>query len=152
MSSAPADEAVSELVGRLLHVTGWIHVRIAAIAARHGLTPQQAKLLRTLDTPHPMSALAGHLGCDPSNVTGLIDRIEHRGLVERTADSTDRRVKLLSLTPAGRRLRDEADRELVIEVVALGGLDRTDVENLVVLLGRFVPPDATGGRCTYPCA
>lgn len=151
MSSVPvprpaaADPAVSELIGRLLDVSGWIHARMAAIAARHGLTPQQAKVLRSLDRPHPMSAMAGQLGCDPSNVTGLIDRIEHLGLVERTPDPRDRRVKLLSLTPAGRRLRDEADRELVVEVVSVGLLRATDAERLLALLDRLVPPGATGG-------
>ena len=146
----PVDPAVSELIARLLHVSGWIHTRIAAIAARHGLTPQQAKLLRSLDRPHPMSVLAEHLGCDPSNVTGLIDRIEHRGLVRRTPDPTDRRVKLLSLTAAGRRLRDETDSELVVEVVSVGALRDSDVERLLVLLDRVLPPGA-GGGCGGTC-
>ena len=52
-----------------------------------------------------MSRLAGTLSCDASNVTGLIDRLESRGLVERRASATDRRVKALQLTSAGKKVR-----------------------------------------------
>ncbi len=52
-----------------------------------------------------MNELAALLGCDNSNVTGLIDRLEGRGLVARQPSSEDRRVKHVVLTPAGRRTR-----------------------------------------------
>ena len=52
-----------------------------------------------------MSRLADTLSCDASNVTGLVDRLESRGLVRRQPSAEDRRVKVLQLTPAGSRLR-----------------------------------------------
>jgi DNA-binding MarR family transcriptional regulator len=77
-----------------------------ALAAEFELSPVQAHVLRTLgDGPQPMSTLAGYLSCDASNVTGLVDRLEARGLVERRSAEHDRRVKLLALTDAGRELR-----------------------------------------------
>ena len=50
-----------------------------------------------------MSSLAGKLFCDDSNVTGIVDRLEARGLIERRPAEHDRRVKLLGLTPEGER-------------------------------------------------
>ena len=53
----------------------------------------------------PMSKLAGVLGCDNSNVTGIVDRLEARGLVERRSSEHDRRVKMLVVTERGADLR-----------------------------------------------
>ena len=53
------------------------------------------------DEPLPMSALAGALQCDNSNVTGIVDRLEAAGLAERRAAERDRRVKTVVLTPHG---------------------------------------------------
>ncbi len=48
---------------------------------------------------HPMTTLAHELGITLSALTQLVDRLEHAGLVARTADENDRRVKQLQLTP-----------------------------------------------------
>src|SRR5262245_66120224 len=74
--------------------------RFAAAAAELGLTAAQANLLWKLKpgTADPMSAIAGAMACDNSNVTGLVDRLEAQGLVTRTV-GRDRRVKANSLTP-----------------------------------------------------
>src|SRR4029077_9058134 len=69
------------------------------------LTSPQAMLLHQLDDPLPMNEVAGKLHCDPSNVTGIVDRLEGRGLIERQHLTKDRRVKQLALTAEGRRLR-----------------------------------------------
>jgi DNA-binding MarR family transcriptional regulator len=60
----------------------------------------------------PMGEVADAMCCDPSNVTTMIDRLQGRGLVERTPGSEDRRVKVLSLTPEGRALLRKVDQEL----------------------------------------
>ena len=52
-----------------------------------------------------MVSLARSLHCHDSNVTGLVDRVEQRGLIERQSDPSDRRVKLIALTKAGETLR-----------------------------------------------
>jgi DNA-binding MarR family transcriptional regulator len=53
-----------------------------------------------------MHELAERLGCHTSNATGIADRLAARGLVERTDDPADRRIKRVSLTEAGRQVRD----------------------------------------------
>ena len=64
----------------------------------------------------PMSALAGTLGCDNSNVTGIVDRLEDRGLVERRSAEHDRRLKLVHVTDAGIELRERLLARLYGEV------------------------------------
>ena len=54
-----------------------------------------------------MREVAEQLACDSSNMTGITDRLEERGLVQRTADPADRRVRLLVLTEEGKRVRAE---------------------------------------------
>ncbi|MCW3010102.1 MAG: Transcriptional regulator, MarR family [Solirubrobacterales bacterium] len=78
-------------------------------AAAFELSPPQMWALRHLEpgTPLPMSALAELLHCDNSNVTGIVDRLESRGLVERRPAAHDRRVKHLIVTEAGARVREE---------------------------------------------
>ncbi|HET8998426.1 MAG TPA: MarR family transcriptional regulator [bacterium] len=76
-----------------------------AVAKELGLTLQQLAALRYLvpEEGIPMSALSDALSCDAANITGIVDKLEARGLVKR-APSQDRRVKLLKMTPPGARL------------------------------------------------
>jgi DNA-binding MarR family transcriptional regulator len=109
-----------------------------AIAAEFGLTGPQARLLVQLGDPVPMGQLAERLDCDPSNVTGLVDRLHARGLLERRENEADRRVKHLTLTPAGRRLRAELEARLFAGRPLLARLSRGDQQALRDLLRRAV--------------
>jgi MarR family transcriptional regulator, organic hydroperoxide resistance regulator len=73
------------------------------------LTPVQGMALRTLDpdAPMAMSVLADNLACDASNVTGVVDKLEARGLIARQGAENDRRVKVLAVTEKGRQVRRE---------------------------------------------
>jgi MarR family transcriptional regulator, organic hydroperoxide resistance regulator len=84
--------------------------RFPAVAQGLGLTPQQLQVLRLLanGSEVPMGALADKLYCEASNVTGIVDRLETRGLIERRPDPADRRVKRLGITPEGLRIHGEA--------------------------------------------
>jgi MarR family transcriptional regulator, organic hydroperoxide resistance regulator len=70
-----------------------------------GLTPNDARSLLTLrDTPgRTMGSLADEWKCDASTATWIVDRLEAKGLAERRPHATDRRVKLVALTPLGLR-------------------------------------------------
>src|ERR1700704_2114657 len=80
---------------------------LPASGAEFDLSPVQCHVLHLIEPgrPLPMSRLADTLSCDASNVTGLVDRLEGRGLVQRQASARDRRVKDLHLTPTGARVR-----------------------------------------------
>src|ERR1700732_318586 len=51
------------------------------------------------------AALAQAINADKSRIIGVLDELQERGLIHRQPDEADRRVHLLSLTPAGDRLR-----------------------------------------------
>src|SRR5262249_2417214 len=76
---------------------------LPALAAEFELSPAQCHVLHLIEPgrPIPMGRLAETLACDASNVTGLVDRLESRGLVRRHPSAEDRRLKVLDLTPAG---------------------------------------------------
>src|SRR5687767_4716177 len=76
---------------------------LPTLAAELELSPAQVHVLHLIEPgqPLPMGRVAETLSCDASNVTGLVDRLESRGLVRRRPSPDDRRVKVLDLTPAG---------------------------------------------------
>ena len=109
-------------------------------AEAEGLTPPQAFLLRLLDEPAPMRALADTLGYDASNITALADKLEARGLVERQLDPADRRVRRLALTDEGRAVRQHLQQRLHRGATVLERLDAADRAQLRDLLRRAVSP------------
>jgi DNA-binding MarR family transcriptional regulator len=110
--------------------------RMMAVYREFDLVPPHVIALQSLDEPKPMGELAKILVCDTSNVTWITDRLEERGLVERRAAQHDRRVKLLFLTPKGRRLRKELQARLSEPPAALEALPADDQRALRDLLGR----------------
>jgi DNA-binding MarR family transcriptional regulator len=115
-------------------------MKVGEKLAELGLSFSQAHALRLLDPdePMPMSALAERLFCDASNVTGIADRLEARGLVERQSLAGDRRVKALTITPTGMELREQV-RELMSEPPdAIAALSDADQRTLRDILARAV--------------
>jgi DNA-binding MarR family transcriptional regulator len=103
-----------------------------------GLAPMQSMALMQLrrEEPMTMSALAHALNCDNSNVTGIADRLEAQGLVERHAAEHDRRVKTLVLTAKGVELRGEVERRMSVPPPPLAGLSDDDAVALRAILQR----------------
>ena len=120
--------------------------RFLAIAAEFELSPPQATALATLDPeqPMPMSELAGTLRCDNSNVTGIVDRLEERGLVERRAAEHDRRVKRLHLTEEGAGVQAALRARLEEPPEALKSLSAADQRALRDLLRRATEAQRKG--------
>src|SRR2546423_14618234 len=86
--------------------------RFITLCSEFDVTPPQLMTLRRLDaeTTVPTSEVARWLTCDASNVTGIVDRLEARGLVERRPDPGDRRATIRALTHAGVSLREQIAR------------------------------------------
>src|SRR3954466_8364067 len=133
-TSSPAAEAWA-LMQRLF---GPQRKRFMALAAEYELSPPQLGALKALDPERPVarSDLAGIPGCDNSNVTGIVDRLEYRGLVERRPAEHDRRVKLLALTDEGRELRDALGDRLHAPPDELTRLSADDQRTLRDILAR----------------
>jgi DNA-binding MarR family transcriptional regulator len=131
----PGSEAWS-----LMH---WLMVtnkqRIFALAQEFELAPQQMIALRMLGAgARKMSELAQALFCDNSNVTGIVDRLEERGLVRRESAEGDRRVKLLVLTKEGERVRVEITKRMAEPPPPIASLSEKDQRALRDILKRAV--------------
>jgi DNA-binding MarR family transcriptional regulator len=137
ISAERRQELTSELEHRLLMLADQLRARIAAAAAESGLTPQQAIVVRYLAQPRAMSELADILGCDRSNVTGLIARLERRGLVQRVSDPADRRIKRLVLTDNGQVCRATLQSRLVSASPATAGLEVSERHALLTLVRKL---------------
>jgi DNA-binding MarR family transcriptional regulator len=126
-----------ELLTRL-----WLVQRghLPAVAAEFELSPVQCHVLYLLepDRPVPMRHLAEALACDASNVTGLVDRLEARGLIERQPAPFDRRVKVLALTSTGMRVRAQLQRRLSAAPDRFNRLSAAERQMLARLLERLL--------------
>jgi len=113
---------------------------LPAPGADFGLSPAQCHVLHLIEPgrPVPMGQLAETLSCDASNVTGLIDRLETRGLIRRQPSARDRRVKVLLLTPAGSRLRAQLLRRVTGPSLPLSNLSLDQQRTLVGILEALV--------------
>ncbi|MFB6833262.1 MarR family winged helix-turn-helix transcriptional regulator [Streptomyces hydrogenans] len=104
-------------------------------AASENLTASQGKALTVLRRgPVAMRSLAETMACDASNVTGIIDRLEQRGLVRREPDAFDRRVKNVILTAEGEHLTDAIRAKMRTTKEGIERLDEQERNSLYTLL------------------
>ncbi|MFC9219251.1 MarR family winged helix-turn-helix transcriptional regulator [Streptomyces hygroscopicus] len=97
-----------ELIDCLFAIRTEVHSELKGLAREAGLTDTQTDVLWRLSRGDEMTArrLSDLLQCDASTATSMIDRLEKRGLVRRVPHPTDRRAKVIQLTPEGCALRD----------------------------------------------
>ncbi|WP_176451706.1 MarR family winged helix-turn-helix transcriptional regulator [Enemella dayhoffiae] len=109
----------------------------AAAVERCGLTATQARTVFTLHKPRPMRELAAEMACDASNITGIADRLERQGLIERVPGA-DRRVKLLTLTDQGQRVRRELAHAVQASPFPMDALTEAEQRELQRLLHKLL--------------
>jgi MarR family transcriptional regulator, organic hydroperoxide resistance regulator len=107
---------------------------------RLGISMAQLNILHTLQRTGemPMSRLADVLNVSVSNATGLVDRMEERGLIERRRVPEDRRVVLVRITADGGRILEENDAltdDMMREV--LSDLDPTQLQVIARAVAQF---------------
>jgi DNA-binding MarR family transcriptional regulator len=114
--------------------------RVPAVAQEFDLSPMGLKMLYLLEpgTEQPMSHLAETLFCDASNVTGIVDRLEARQLIERRDSPRDRRVKLIALTSEGAVVRERIRERLHEPPEQIAALSSDDKRSLRDVLRRAV--------------
>jgi DNA-binding MarR family transcriptional regulator len=114
--------------------------QMPTLAATLELSPAQCHVLHLIEPgrPIPMKQLAATLSCDASNVTGLVDRLESRGLVRRLPGRADRRVKELDLTPTGVQLRAQLVERMAAPPPSFGRLSARDQRTLARILSRLL--------------
>jgi len=95
-------------------------------------------LLQLVDRPLTMRELAAAIAIDAPYTTVVVDDLEQRGLVRRSPHPDDRRVKVVSLTPAGRRSAGLAQRLLDEPPPMLDRLSDADLATLARILGTLI--------------
>ncbi len=129
----------------LRHLMGVMHAmkaHVAGLAATLDLTPSQLAALSHLDEPRSQRELAESLHFDASNITDIVDRLEARGLVVRTVDPNDRRVRRIVRTPEGEELRRTALDEALATAPTVATLSAAEQRTLCELLGKIAEPVA----------
>ncbi|MFF2408121.1 MarR family winged helix-turn-helix transcriptional regulator [Streptomyces sp. NPDC058092] len=139
MATTRTDPLTLEVVELIGTVVARYYEEYDEAAAAHSLTGAQARVLGLLALePMPMRRIAQKLKCEPSNVTGIVDRLETRGLVERRPDPADRRVKLAAPTEKGARTAQELRDSLTFAREPLAELSDEDRATLRDLLRRML--------------
>jgi DNA-binding MarR family transcriptional regulator len=106
-----------------------------------GMSYIRSRALRALAVePIRMTELATRLVTDKPYTTLVVDDLEARGLVVREQDPTDRRCKVVKITPAGREAADTATRIITAPPTDLLALPPEDLEALDRILGKLHHP------------
>ena len=115
----------------------WLYDRVA----KFDLTPQMFQALHTLHE-YPDSSMrefSEKMFCDASNATGLIDRLETRGLAERRVSDNDRRAKVVRLTTAGAKLFKKIEDAVWVDAPpAIDKLSAADQRTLREIIERAI--------------
>ena len=147
-------EVSAEVAGLLYQATFVFWGHFVARAAELGLAPTQAHALTVLEPDRPMTMreMATALDCDPSTVTGVADRLEAQGFIERRPLPGDRRVRALALTGPGRERRASLVARMLEAPESVRALPddelRTLGDALRAILGReaYLAGPAPAGR------
>ena len=110
-----------------------------------GITPVQFAALQAVQNAPgtDQRTLARTIGFDTSTIAGVIDRLEARGLMLRSASAQDRRVRLLTLTPAGEQLlADVVPSMLRAQERILAPLPAQERGEFMRMLGVLIANDA----------
>ncbi|MET0779542.1 MAG: MarR family transcriptional regulator [Candidatus Saccharimonadales bacterium] len=131
-------ELLFDFILRVKHEWGYI-------AEHHDLSLVQLHAIGVLmHGPEPMVKLSNMLSCDASYVTGIVDRLEQQGFVDRHEDPGDRRVKLIALTKKGRALRvkvQQSMNELQESLMAcLDENEKAEFNRMLLKINTSTPP------------
>jgi DNA-binding MarR family transcriptional regulator len=141
--AAPEQEAALNIV----RTSDQLQIRFARLFREHGLTPSQYNVLRILrgeGKPLPILEIASRTITVVPGITGLIDRLEQAGLVNRLRCETDRRVIYVALTDRAVAMLAELDEPLLtLHKKLFGHLSERDVQELIRLLEKLRTPWTT---------
>ncbi|WP_437010825.1 MarR family winged helix-turn-helix transcriptional regulator [Streptomyces sp. enrichment culture] len=105
----------------------------------------------SFEAPPSMKSLAARLYCNAPNLSFVMNQLTDRGLVERSADPSDRRSRVVALTEDGRRVRS-AVIDATLALTPFAGLTDDELRQLVQLLGKALGRGGTGGPPQAPAA
>ena len=144
----PFDLPEQEAMLNILRTADQLQIRFVRLFRKFGLTPQQYNILRILrgeGRPLPILEIAARMITVVPGITGLIDRLEAAGLVERKRCDQDRRVIYVAIAPQAADLLAKIDAPLLATHKALlGHMSEAELAALTSLLERARHPPPTG--------
>jgi MarR family transcriptional regulator, 2-MHQ and catechol-resistance regulon repressor len=142
----PFDSPEQEATLSIMRTADQLHIRFTRLFRRYGVTGQQYNILRILrgdGAPLPILEIASRMITVVPGITGLIDRLETAGLVQRKRCDEDRRVVYVSITDKALSLLDEIEEPLNQEHQRLlGHLNPEELSKLNQLLAKVRAPMA----------
>ena len=138
----PQNESViQDLVWSVRRLVRAVYLDSQKISKRYGLTEPQSAIMRNLYNSGPVSSadLSRTLFVTPSNITGIIDRLEKKQFVERTRKEGDRRVALITLTESGRELSKTLPDPIMKKFIAeLADLEVDHIQLLAIAMNQIL--------------
>ena len=135
------ESVIKDIVGSIRKLVRAVYLDSQKMSRQFGLTGPQSIVMRLLLNNGPMSSanLSRMMYVTPSNITGIIDRLEKKDLVKRMAKQGDRRVTLIALTETGkglsRRLPDPIENKFIKQ---LAGLENERVQILAMAMKQIL--------------
>jgi DNA-binding MarR family transcriptional regulator len=144
----PFESPEQEAALNVVRTSDQLQIRFARLLREHGLTPSQYNVLRILrgeGKPLPILEIASRTITIVPGITGLIDRLEQGGFVNRVRCEKDRRVIHVVLAEHGTLTLATLDEPLVaLHEKLLGHLSRSELKELIRLLEKVREPLTTG--------
>lgn len=137
-SAASATAAQADVQALMRQFAATYAREMDSVAEHMGLTRTQAVLLGTASTPGSIRDLAARIGCDPSNLTGPIQRLTERELLVVEPDPEDRRVKRIGLSEAGQELLHRLNDGGTRLFASINGASKSELRTLHSLLIRVL--------------
>ena len=140
----PFESPEEEAALNVMRTSDQLQIRSARLLREHGLTPSQYNVLRILrgeGKPLPILEIASRTITVVPGITGLIDRLEKAGFVNRLRCEKDRRVIYVALTDQGTRTLADLDEPLIaLHRKLLGHLSQAELKELIRLLEKVREP------------
>lgn len=150
---APPPEALaSDLCWLLTRANQLLHAQFDVALGESGMTPRKHQVLATaLDAEHTQTELARIVGLDKTTMMVTLDELERDGLAERRPLPSDRRARVVAVTPDGERALRDADAALqAVRNEVLSVLPEDERAGFLQSLGRLACPygvAGAGGSC-----
>ena len=148
----PAPEPELDAALGMVQLSGLVQAAFAHVAEHHRLSPLQGRLLCVLaEAPRGMAELARVFNVEKATITGLVDRAERRGLVERAPVPGDRRAVSVILTRDGVRSAADFHAEVTSQLerllAPLTPEDREHFRSAMATIARSAGLAASWGGC-----
>ena len=138
---AESEAVIYNIVDSIRRLVRAVYLDSQKMRKQYGLTGPQSSVLRNLVNDGPMSSadLSRMLYVTPANITGIIDRLEIKGLVKRIKKQGDRRVALITLTESGQQLgRSIPDPIINLFISELGDLEPEHLKSLAGAMNQVL--------------